>query len=171
MLEEKTGGVGKTQNIYGASYSCKNSQFKQAICWLNTGGTEGIRYHPKEGINNDCGETTHNDYLTAFADTFLHCNKANTPWSGFRFWLGTGTQTEFLVQRFPNAENMPINRFCTEIEFPEPHHFLFLFLLFLPMVMCCVWHFDYAQCKCYVLCVMCYVLCVMFIERNSTLNT
>jgi len=121
LLEEKTGGVGKTQNIYGASYSCKNSQFKQAICWLNTGGTEGVRYHPKEGINNDCGETTHNDYLTAFADTFLHCNKANTPWSGFRFWLGTGTQTEFLVQRFPNAENMPINRFCTEIEFPEPH--------------------------------------------------
>ena len=113
LLEEKTGGLSGTQNIFGANHSCNSKYGDQSLCWLNTGGTMGVKNDP------NCGSSTNNNYVEASTNTSLHCQTPNTPWSGYRFWLGTGNSTEFLAQQFPNNGNMPVNRFCAEIEFPS----------------------------------------------------
>ena len=111
-VEEKIGGVSGTQNIYGANHACMNQYGIQSICWFNTGGTRGIK-----GAE-DCGASVSNDYQKAITDTSLHC-KTEAPWSGFRFWLGTGSNFNYINDSFPNAKNIPTNRLCAEVEFPS----------------------------------------------------
>lgn len=120
LLEEKTGGVSGIQNIFGANYACENSYGQNAACWYNTGGTEGVKHKASDNIHNDCGFSAGNDITEAMTNTSLHCTNADTPWSGYRFWLGTGNSKEFLVQQFPGGDTIPVNRFCAEVEFPEP---------------------------------------------------
>ena len=112
LLEEINDNVHANWSVLGANHACNNANGELSACWFNTGGSQG-----QKGTEV-CGMVTNNDYISASANTSLHC-QIETAWSGFRFWIGPGHETKFLNHHFPNATEIPVNRLCTEIEFPS----------------------------------------------------
>lgn len=101
-----------TWGIYGANYSCTNKHGEKAACFLNSGG-QGF----EGGSEPACGQST-GDSITNAQNPSYQCQTPTT-WAGFDYWLGTNSNTDFIVDHFYKDGYKSVNRLCVEMELPQ----------------------------------------------------
>lgn len=103
----------RDMDIYGANHLCSNAEGQVSACWFATGGEKGA------WNAENCGQQIGEEYTNNLVISSKVCSTPNTEWSSLTFWLNAFDNNDYISEAFPDGKEMPLNRMCVEVEWPD----------------------------------------------------